>query len=109
MVNEARFRPAISANAYVDAPNRLTDRVVLTGTICRESGGEAPFEALYPAAAPRAYRRTFPTASEHRCDVASSRRCLLLDNGHPPQHRPDMVEKRFTGQRSALRRGSPDP
>src|SRR5207237_5925374 len=87
----------ISANAYVDAPNRaLLHRVVLTGTICRESGGEAPFEALYPAAAPRACRRTFPTASEHRCAVASSRRCLLLDNGHPPQHRPDIVEERFT-------------
>jgi len=29
----------------------------------------------------------------------------LLDNEHPPQHRPDIVEKRFTGQRSALQGG----
>src|SRR2546423_8758443 len=59
------------------AEPRLADRVVLTGTICREGDGEAPFEALYPAAAPRAYRGIFPTASEHRCAVASSRRCLF--------------------------------
>src|SRR5437660_12902977 len=80
------------------AEPRLADRIVLTGTICREGGGEAPFEALYPAAAPRAYRRTFPTASEHRSDVASSRRCLFARQRHPPQHRPGIVDNRFTGK-----------
>jgi len=106
MVKEARFRDKRECLRRRAEP-RLADRAILTGTIYREGGGEAPFEALYPAAAPRAYRRTFPTTSEHRCALASSRRCLLLDDGHPPQHRPDIVDKRFTGQRSAVRRGRP--
>jgi hypothetical protein len=109
MVKEARFRPAISANAYVDAPNRA----LLIGSY-------SPGPSAEKAAARRRSRRFILRLRRERTVEFSQRHpsigvllppavdVFLLDNGHPPQHRPDIVEKRFTGQRSALRRGSPD-
>src|SRR2546423_14824389 len=106
MVNEARFRPAISANAYADAPNRA----FLIGSY-------SPGRSAEKAAARRRSRRFILRLRRERTVELSQRHpsigvmfppavgCLLLDNGHPPQHRPDIVEQRVTGPRTGLQGG----